>query len=94
MYPAKIAEILNCMPRAMHPNYHVNPVALKQGSIFFKRHLSKWGISAIEIYLEDRKLCEFSDLGESWRSIEMKFGTYRSLSEEQSDSEVLDESPR
>ncbi len=87
----EIAEILNGMPRAMHPNYHVNPVALKQGSILFKRHLSKWGISAIEMYQEDKKSCEFFDLGESRRSIEMKFGTYRCLSEEQSDSEVLDE---
>lgn len=87
----EIAEILNKMPRAVHPNYHVSPVGLKQGLIIFKRHLSKWGITSIEMYQEDKKSGEFFDLGESRRSVEMKFGTYRCLNEEQSDSEVLDE---
>ena len=44
----EISQILNELPRAKHPNFHVNPVALKQGLILFKRHLHKWGISTIE----------------------------------------------
>jgi hypothetical protein len=27
----EMSKILNDLPRAKHPNYHVNPVALKQG---------------------------------------------------------------
>lgn len=87
----EIAEILNSLPRAMHPNYHLNPVALKQGLLLFKRHLSKWGITAIEMYQDEKKSLEFFDLGESRRSIEIKFGTHRSLSEQKSDSETLEE---
>lgn len=75
----------------MHPIYHLNPVALKQGSLLFKRHLSKWAITAIEMYQDEKISLKFFDLGESKRSIEMKFGTRRSLSEQKSDSEALEE---
>ena len=85
----EISQILNELPRAKHPNFHVNPVALKQGLILFKRHLHKWGISTIEMYQDEKKSLEFFDLEESRRSIEMKFGTYQSLNEEVDERDVL-----
>jgi hypothetical protein len=78
----EISKILNDLPRAKHPNYHVNPVALKQGLLLFKRRLQKWGITHIEMYQEEKKSLEFFDLEESWRSIEMKFGAYQSVNDD------------
>jgi hypothetical protein len=48
----EISKVMYDLPRAKHPNYHVNPVALKQGLLLLKRHLQKWGISHIEMYQE------------------------------------------
>jgi hypothetical protein len=86
----EISKILNDLPRAKHPNYHVNPVALKQGLLLFKRHLQKWGISHIEMYQEEKKSLEFFDLEESRRSIEMKFGAYQSVGDDMDERVVLD----
>jgi hypothetical protein len=88
--PEEISAILNDLPRAKHPNYHVNPVALKQGLLLFKRHLQKWGISHIKMYQEEKKPLEFFDLEESRTSIEMKFGAYQSVNDDMDERVVLD----
>jgi hypothetical protein len=85
----EISQTLNDLPRAEHPNFHVNPVALKQGLLLFKRHFHKWGISTVEMYQEEKKTLEFFDLEESRRSIEMKFGTYHTVDQEIDEMEVL-----
>ena len=87
----ELAGITNALPRAQHADFHVNPLALKQELLLFKRYLTVWGISAMEIYQEDRRTLDFFHRGESRRSVELKFGTYQSLNEEKSNSEVLNE---
>ena len=85
----ELAGILNALPRAQHANFHVNPLALKQGLLLFKRYLIKLGISAIDMYQEVKRSLEFFDRGESRRSVEVKFGMYQSMSESADDSDIL-----
>ena len=85
----ELAGILNALPRAQHANFHVNPLALKQGLLLFKRYLIKLGISAIDMYQEVKRSLEFFDRGESRRSVEVKFGMYQSMSESTDDSDIL-----
>ena len=85
----ELAGILNALPRAQHANFHVNPLALKQGLLLFKRYLIKWGITAIDMYQEEKRSLEFFDRGESRRSVEVKFGMYQSMSESTDDSDIL-----
>jgi hypothetical protein len=85
----EISQTLNDLPRAEHPNFHVNPVALRQGLLLFRRHFHKWGISTVEMYQEEKKTLKFFDLEESRRSIEMKFGTYHAVDQETDERDVL-----
>ena len=85
----ELTGILNALPRAQHAHFHANPLALKQGLLLFKRCIVKWGISAIDIYQEDKRTLEFFDRGESRRSVEVKFGTYQSSSGDLEDGDIL-----
>ena len=87
----ELAEILNDLPLAQQANFHVNSLALKQGFLIFKRYFVKWGITTIDMYQDEKKTLPFFDLVESRRSIELKFGTYHSMSEDSVESDVSSE---
>ena len=85
----ELAEKLNLSPQAQHSNFHVNPLALKQGLVLFQRYLHKWGVSTIVLHQEEKATVEYFNLGEMLRSVEVKFATYQSVGTERSNDDTL-----
>ena len=85
----ELAEKLNLSPQAQQPNFHVNPLALKQGLVLFQRYLHKWGNSTVVLYQEEKTTLEYFNVGEILRSVEVKFATYQNLGSERSDDDTL-----
>ena len=80
---------LNILPHSNGPNLYVDQLALKHGFQRFRTFLTSRGITNFPVFNEDKYLKVYFTLERSNRSTEVKFSTYSSPLEDDSETTLL-----
>ena len=80
---------LNILPYSNGPNLYIDHLALKHGFQRFRTFLTSHGIANFAVFNEDKYLKAYFNLDGSNRSTEVKFSTYSSPLEDDSEITLL-----